>query len=193
MTIAVDLDGTLAHYDHWRGIEHIGEPIKPMLDRVHKLLEQGDKVDVFTARAGTPEEIQPVIMWMRKHGLANCGITNIKRKEFTQIWDDRAIRIMRNVGYPSDQKEFMDQQDEFEPAMEDSDDQGAHYRYEYKGVKLDPARICKIYNVDDMLLGAIVKKALCAGERGHKDFKQDLLDIICAANRRLEMLEEDLK
>ena len=24
---AVDLDGTLAHYDKWRGIDHIGKPI----------------------------------------------------------------------------------------------------------------------------------------------------------------------
>jgi hypothetical protein len=27
--IGVDLDGTLAHYDGWKGIDHIGEPIKP--------------------------------------------------------------------------------------------------------------------------------------------------------------------
>jgi len=73
----------------------------------------------------------------------------------------------------------------------DKEDQGAHYRFEYKGIKLDPARILTIYRQGDPLLGAIVKKALCAGNRGHKDFEQDLKDIICAAERRLEMLEED--
>lgn len=31
--IGVDLDGTLAHYDHWRGETHIGPPIAPMVDR----------------------------------------------------------------------------------------------------------------------------------------------------------------
>jgi len=70
-------------------------------------------------------------------------------------------------------------------------DAGAHYRYVYKGIKLDPARICDIYNQTDFMLCTIVKKALKAGERGHKDFKQDLLDIISAAERRLEMLQED--
>ena len=70
-------------------------------------------------------------------------------------------------------------------------DEGQHYRYEYKGIKLDPARICKIYHQSDLLLGAIVKKALCAGKRGQKSFEQDLKDIICAAERRLEMIKED--
>jgi hypothetical protein len=32
--IGVDLDGTLAKYGEWRGVEHIGEPIPPMVDRV---------------------------------------------------------------------------------------------------------------------------------------------------------------
>ena len=70
-------------------------------------------------------------------------------------------------------------------------DKGKHYRFEYKGIKLDPARICKIYNVEGALLPIIVKKALCAGSRGHKDFRSDIEDIICAANRILEMIDED--
>lgn len=72
-----------------------------------------------------------------------------------------------------------------------SEDTGSHYRFEYKGIKLDPARVCMIYNQTDLLLATIVKKSLCAGNRGHKDFKQDLKDIITAAERRLEMLDED--
>lgn len=31
---AVDLDGTLAHYDGWRGEDHIGDPIPPMVERI---------------------------------------------------------------------------------------------------------------------------------------------------------------
>lgn len=72
-------------------------------------------------------------------------------------------------------------------------DQGKHYRFSYKGIKLDPARICRIYGVSDVLIGAIVKKALCAGKRGGKDFKQDMLDIICAAERLIEMHNEDIE
>ena len=71
------------------------------------------------------------------------------------------------------------------------DDTGKHYRFSYKGVNLDPARIVDIYNQNDLLLATIVKKALCAGKRGHKDLELDLKDIITAANRKLEMIAED--
>lgn len=70
-------------------------------------------------------------------------------------------------------------------------DPGAHYRYEYRGIKLDPFRICQIYGVNDFALQTIIKKALKAGERGHKDMRQDLRDIVNAANRKLEMMDED--
>jgi len=72
-----------------------------------------------------------------------------------------------------------------------SEDTGSHYRFKYKGINLDPARICTIYNQTDMLLATIAKKSLCAGNRGHKSLEQDLKDIITAAERRLEMIEED--
>lgn len=73
----------------------------------------------------------------------------------------------------------------------DSKKARSHYMKEYKGIKLDPARICKVYGQTDILMTTIVKKALAAGERGHKDFRQDLIDIISAAERRLEMMDED--
>jgi hypothetical protein len=72
----------------------------------------------------------------------------------------------------------------------DSDDPGAHYRYEYKGIKLDPARIARIYGVTDGMIFTILKKCLRMG-RAHKDKRQDLLDIISAAKRELEMMDED--
>lgn len=70
-------------------------------------------------------------------------------------------------------------------------DKGSHYRFEYKGIKLDPARILKIYGVQDPMIGTIVKKALCAGQRGKKSFREDIQDIITAAERMLEMMDED--
>ena len=72
-----------------------------------------------------------------------------------------------------------------------SGDTGSHYRYVYKGVKLDPARICLIYEIKNMLQATIAKKALCAGNRGHKDAIRDIDDIITAANRWKEILIED--
>ena len=48
--IGVDLDGTLAYYDHWRGPHHIGDPIPAMLNRVKSWLAEGKDVRIFTAR-----------------------------------------------------------------------------------------------------------------------------------------------
>ena len=64
-------------------------------------------------------------------------------------------------------------------------------RKEYKGIKIDPFRIASIYGMTSFGMMTILKKCLCAGERGYKDKKQDLLDIINAAQREIEMLEED--
>ena len=75
--------------------------------------------------------------------------------------------------------------------MSEKQDPGKHYRYTYKGIKLDLFRICQIYEVYDFALQTIIKKALKAGEPGHKDMRQDLLDIINSAQRKLEMLDED--
>lgn len=80
--------------------------------------------------------------------------------------------------------------------MSESKDTGQHYRFEYKGIKLDPARIMWIYSQGypmHPMQGAIVKKALCAGRRGHKDLIHDLEDIITAATRWKEMLLEDIE
>ena len=72
-------------------------------------------------------------------------------------------------------------------------DKGKHYRKEYKGIKLDPARICKIYDIRNMVQASIVKKTLCAGCRGHKDLLSDIDDVICGAQRWKEMVIEDME
>lgn len=45
-----DLDGTLAKYDGWKGIDHIGEPVKPMVDLIKRMHEEGKVVKIMTAR-----------------------------------------------------------------------------------------------------------------------------------------------
>lgn len=70
-------------------------------------------------------------------------------------------------------------------------DTGQHYRHNYKGINLDPFRIAAIYGMTDFALLTILKKCLCAGNRGHKDKRRDLEDIITAAQRAIEMLDED--
>lgn len=45
-----DLDGTLAKYDGWKGIDNIGEPVKPMVDLIKRMHEEGKVVKILTAR-----------------------------------------------------------------------------------------------------------------------------------------------
>ena len=45
-----DLDGTLAKYDKWKGIDHIGEPVKPMVDLIKRMHAEGRVVKILTAR-----------------------------------------------------------------------------------------------------------------------------------------------
>lgn len=56
-----DLDGTLAKYDGWRGIDHIGEPVKPMVDLLKRMHDEGKVVKIMTARVAPKEkpEVKP--------------------------------------------------------------------------------------------------------------------------------------
>ena len=47
--IGIDMDGTLAHYHGWYGVDHIGEPIPKMVERVRGYSRQsGLQVIIFT-------------------------------------------------------------------------------------------------------------------------------------------------
>lgn len=103
--IGVDLDGTLAHYDEWRGIEHIGAPIPAMVDRVKGWLREGKEVRIFTARVAEETEIngihyarQYIQNWCREHIGAALPITNKKDFGMVELWDDRAVQVETNTG-----------------------------------------------------------------------------------------------
>lgn len=98
--IGVDLDGTLAHYEGWKGPDNIGEPIPKMMKRVKNWLEEGIEVKIFTARASVPSQIYPVKKWLEKHGLGGVAITNMKDIRMIELWDDRVIQVIPNTGEP---------------------------------------------------------------------------------------------
>lgn len=101
-TIAVDLDGTLAFYDRWRGIEHIGEPIPEMAQRVKFWISRGVKVVIFTARASTPEAIPFINAWTKRHFGKVLPVTNQKTFDIVELWDDRAVQVIPNTGKRAD-------------------------------------------------------------------------------------------
>lgn len=98
--IGVDLDGTLAQYGGWISPRHIGEPIRPMVDRVREWLGQGIDVRIFTARAYEPETgtIEAIQDWAEAYIGHRLAVTCVKDYGMIQLWDDRAVRVVENVG-----------------------------------------------------------------------------------------------
>ena len=97
-SIAVDLDGTLAEYTGWKGINHIGKPLKPMVNRIYKWISEGYQVKIFTARAADPRSYDIIRNWLRANGLPDMVITNVKDSSMKEIWDDLAVRVKKNTG-----------------------------------------------------------------------------------------------
>lgn len=108
--VGVDLDGTLAYYDHWRGVDHIGAPIGPMVDRVKGWLERGVTVKIFTARmhghgaalvgGGRADVLTPIQEWCKRHIGEILEVTNVKDFGMIELWDDRAVQVRTNTGVP---------------------------------------------------------------------------------------------
>lgn len=105
--IGVDLDGTLAEYHGWVSIEHIGDPVPPMLERVKAWLGEGIEVRIFTARvshpAGRRDASRAIGDWCEKHGLPRLRITSTKDFDMIELWDDRAVRVGINSGIRADE------------------------------------------------------------------------------------------
>ena len=137
-----DLDGTLAEKTGaWKGIEYIGEPIKPMVELARELHYSGKKIKIFTARVA-PHEItamensvpgfgltgerifgesfvwkckdgkvgmdksdfykkfahQYIQEWCYKHLLFVPEITCVKDQLMQELYDDRAVQLIENLG-----------------------------------------------------------------------------------------------
>lgn len=104
--IGVDLDGTLAYYDHWRGEDHIGDPVPAMVNRVKQWIAEGQEVRIFTARASTlgrssarhSENIRLIHAWTLRHIGQILEVTSDKDYSCIAIWDDRAVQVVPNKG-----------------------------------------------------------------------------------------------
>lgn len=75
--------------------------------------------------------------------------------------------------------------------MEQMKPKHSHYFRIWNGMKLDIYRLLSLFNVECPNAQHVAKKAICAGQRGHKDLRKDWEDIRDTAIRKLEMLDED--
>jgi len=109
-TVCVDLDGVLAHYDGWKGIEHIGAPIEGALLFMQQLAHTY-RVVVLTTRckeylnsstspAGTTDpdrrpadQLAAIVRrWLDEHGFPYDEIYVGQGKPFAIAYiDDRAV------------------------------------------------------------------------------------------------------
>lgn len=104
--IGVDLDGTLAEYDHWRGEAHIGTPVPRMVARVKRWRRAGREVRIFTARVcadgGDARDVATVRRYIEAWSLKHLGevlpVTNVKDYGMIELWDDRAVSVEKNTG-----------------------------------------------------------------------------------------------
>jgi hypothetical protein len=99
-THAVDLDKTLAQHSDTAEYDpsKIGKPIPAMMERVKSWLDKGDKVVIFTARVHEPDAYPHIKKWLREQGLPDLEVTNKKRPDFDDFYDDRAVAVEPNTG-----------------------------------------------------------------------------------------------
>lgn len=102
--IGVDLDGTLAHYDSWKGVDHIGAPIPAMVVRVQRWLSEGKDVRIMTARVYPGPDRSAAVAryhigrWCLKHLGVLLPITHEKDFAMIELWDDRCKQVVPNTG-----------------------------------------------------------------------------------------------
>lgn len=89
--IAVDLDGTLAHWGEPYDVLVIGEPILPMVDRVKAWLADDLDVRIFTARVGpaTADECLAALIALSKLHAQGAGLTPFSTNHHLpqEYWD----------------------------------------------------------------------------------------------------------
>ena len=97
--VGVDLDGTLAEFDGWKGVEHIGRPIHAVVENVKRLLMSGHNVKIFTARAheGAPA-VKAIHNFLFQNGIPKLEVTATKDFDMLFCIDDRALQVVSNKG-----------------------------------------------------------------------------------------------
>ena len=101
MTVAVELDGTLAQYDGWKGHHIIGDPF-PGAQAFIRCLQRRFHVVLYTARVADNLSSRraklAVENWLREHGFPPVAVYDGIGKPIASWYvDDRAVTLAPTV------------------------------------------------------------------------------------------------
>ena len=98
-----DLDGTLAVYDKWEGIDHIGEPVKHMVDLIKRMHEEGKVVKILTARIA-PHKLEDGTVGESYITVPNGegGVTRTYAHQFINDWCHFNLGFIPEIVYQKD-------------------------------------------------------------------------------------------
>lgn len=102
-TAVVDLDGTLAEYNGWKGPDVFGSPIPGALDALRDLKRMGFRVIVFTTRG----DVAAVTQWLNYNGFPFDGVNTTEHnpsgcshKPIANVYfDDRDAHVVGRKPY----------------------------------------------------------------------------------------------
>lgn len=105
-TVCIDVDGTLARYDGWKGVDHIGDPLPGAVELTKRIAEFAD-IMIYTTRCCSDLNheaphllVNRVRAWLDKHGFVYHTIWEGQGKPiFAALIDDRALCVSCNVEY----------------------------------------------------------------------------------------------
>jgi hypothetical protein len=106
-------------------------------------------------------------------------------KEVKMTWGKSRFEIVSAPANILEPQEYVP-----DPEEENAIERNKYMRQVKPGVWVDVYDVLRAWNVVDPCLQHLLKKALASGQRGHKDLKEDLEDILASAKRAVEMHEE---
>lgn len=111
-SVAVDLDGVLAQYDGWEGLDNIGDPVEGAREFMETLMQDYEVV-VYTTRCNpdpfndgeyreAPVKLQTRIRsWLNEHGIPYTRVFAGYGKPIAVAYvDDRAVPCQPHEGKP---------------------------------------------------------------------------------------------
>lgn len=105
--MGVGLDGTLAEWHGWQGIDHIGAPVPSIVTKVKQWLKDEREVRVVTARVNpkwhdSDAAREVIVKWCLDVFDTELPVTCELDPQMVEFWDTRVVRVIANKGERAD-------------------------------------------------------------------------------------------